>query len=106
MPIEPRRRERRAPFVIAAILAALALLAPGQALASKSQEMILQDDQALVYSCPNDVAAKLTQLKSMGVDRVRVSVVWSLVAPNATADKKPTFNATDPAAYPPGAWYR
>ncbi|HET9103217.1 MAG TPA: hypothetical protein VFN55_07660 [Solirubrobacteraceae bacterium] len=106
MPIEPRRRERRAPLVIAAILAALALLAPGQALASQSQEMILQDDQALVYSSPDSVAQTLTKLKSMGIDRVRVSVVWSLVAPQATANREPTFDATNPAAYPPGAWYR
>ena len=42
----------------------------------------------------------------MGVDRVRVSVVWSLLAPNATANRKPKFDATNPAAYPAGAWAR
>ena len=68
--------------------------------------MILQDDQALIYAAPSQVAANLTQLKAMGVDRVRVSVVWSLVAPDATATNEPTFNATDPAAYPAGRMVR
>ena len=106
MPIKPRRRERRIPLVIAALLVAAALLAPAQALASHSQEMILQDDNALVYSSPAQVAATLQNLKTMGVDRVRVSVVWSLVAPAPTASRKPAFDATNPAAYPSGSWYR
>ena len=109
MLIEPRRRDprtRRLPVVIAAILAALALAVPGTALASHSQEMILQDDQSLVYASPSQVADTLSKIKAMGVDRVRVSVVWSLVAPRASASRKPKFNAIDPAAYPPGAWYR
>jgi hypothetical protein len=42
----------------------------------------------------------------MGVDRVRVSVVWQLLAPKASASKKPTFDATNPNAYPNGVWFR
>jgi len=90
-----------------AILIALALAAPSGALASQSQEMVLQDDAQLIYSSPNHVVQTLQTLKAMGVDRVRVSVVWSLVAPGAQSSRRPqNFNATDPAAYPPGAWSR
>lgn len=93
--------------VIAAIAAlAIALVAPGAAAASGSQEMILQDDQQLIYAPSSQVAQTLQTLRAMGVDRVRVSVVWSLIAPKPNSGRKPKFKATDPAAYPPGAWFR
>jgi hypothetical protein len=76
-----------------AVMVALALAAPSGALASHRQAMILQDDAKLIYSSPQSVS---TTLKNMGVNRVRVSVVWSLLAPSASASKKPKFNATDP----------
>jgi beta-glucosidase/6-phospho-beta-glucosidase/beta-galactosidase len=89
-----------------AVMVALALAAPSGALASHRQAMILQDDAKLIYSSPQSVSATLQTLKNMGVNRVRVSVVWSLLAPNASASKKPKFNATDPNAYPNGVWFR
>ena len=53
------------------------------------------------------MAATLQTLKGMGIDRIRVSVVWSLVAPKPNASKKPKhFNAANPDAYPRGAWAR
>ena len=46
-------------------------------------------------------------MKALGVDRVRVSVYWRLVAPDSdTSTSKPKFEATDPNAYPSGAWDR
>jgi hypothetical protein len=101
------RARDKLPGVIAAITAlALALVAPGAASASNHQEMILQDDQELIYSPSAHVAQTLKTLRDMGVDRVRVSVVWSLVAPKPNASRKPKFKATNPAAYPGGAWFR
>jgi hypothetical protein len=91
--------------VLAAILA-LALAVPGGALASNRQEMILQDDQQLIYAPTDQVGQTLQTLHAMGVDRVRVSVVWSLVAPHPTSGKRPRFDATNPAAYPNGVWFR
>jgi hypothetical protein len=91
---------------VLAIVVALALAAPAGALASHSQTMTLQDDQQLIYSSQAQVASTLATLKAMGVDRVRVSVVWSLLAPKPASARKPKFNATDPAAYPGGAWAR
>ena len=64
------------------------------------------DDNQLIYASPDQVAHTLSQLASLGVDRVKVSVVWSLVAPDAASSTKPKFDATDPRAYPPGAWDR
>lgn len=85
---------------------ALALGSPSGALASSHQQMLLQDDSELIYSTPGHVAQALMTLKAMGVDEVRVSVVWSLVSPDPLSDQKPSFNAADPAAYPAGAWDR
>ena len=88
------------------MIVALALATAPAAMASHNQAMTLQDDQQLIYSTPEHAAEVLQGLEAMGVDRVRVSVVWSLLAPQPTSSQKPKFNATDPAAYPGGAWAR
>ena len=89
-----------------AALAVLALVFASPAHASSTQESILQDDAQLIYASPQHMAQTLEQLSSLGVDRVKLSLVWWLVAPNATSTRRPNFNASDPAAYPPGAWDR
>lgn len=35
---------------------------------------------------------------------MRVTAGWSVIAPEPTARRTPAFDATDPAAYPPGSW--
>jgi hypothetical protein len=79
---------------------------PARPLASSTQETVIQDDVQLIYSSPARVAQHLQEIASLGIDRIRVSVVWSLVAPNADSARRPQFNAKDPAAYPAGAWDR
>lgn len=64
------------------------------------------DDNQLIYATPDHMASTLREIKALGVDRVKVTVVWSLIAPDASSHKKPNFNATNPAAYPYGAWTR
>lgn len=99
-------------LAVAAATLALALpvagLGPGApaARASSTQESTFQDDNLLVYAPLDAVAKTLDQLKAMGVDRIRVSVFWAVVAPNPHGEDRPSFNAADPAAYPPGAWDR
>jgi hypothetical protein len=79
---------------------------PAHALASHTEESNLTDDNQLIYATPDHMAQTLRQLKDLGVDRVKVSVVWSLVVPDPKSDRAPTFDATNPAAYPYGAWRR
>ena len=93
-------------FLAAAAAAAACLIVPGQALADNTQTSMLQDDNQIIYSTPTHEVAVLKQLHSLGVDIVKVSVVWWLLAPDPTASKPPKFDATNPAAYPPGAWNR
>jgi hypothetical protein len=50
-----------------------------------------------------DPGGTLALLRKLGVQRVRVYVPWSAIAPHAT--RKPAgFNGADPAAYPALAW--
>jgi Cellulase (glycosyl hydrolase family 5) len=88
-----------------AVLAALAL--PAAATASNTQESTFSDDALLVNGSPAVQASTLDTMKALGADRVRVSLVWRLVAPTAEAAQKPAgFDGSNPAAYPPGAWDR
>ncbi|PZS12020.1 MAG: hypothetical protein DLM64_05675 [Solirubrobacterales bacterium] len=94
---------------LGAALAACALVAcglPARALASHAQQSILMDDNQLIYATPAHMLQTLEKISALGVDRVKVSVVWSLVAPDADSTQRPSFDATDPNAYPPGAWDR
>jgi hypothetical protein len=90
------------------LLAALAaLVSPAAASASPVQESTFQDDALLVNGTATQQARTLDTLRALGVDRVRVTLQWRLVAPAAGEARKPDdFDGADPAAYPPGAWDR
>lgn len=82
-------------------------VAPGMAGASARQESTFQDDNLLVYAEPAAVGRTLDQLAGLGVDRLRVSVFWAVVAPAPKSQEKPAgFDGADPAAYPAGSWDR
>ena len=91
----------------AALAALLVGLAAAPAHAGPGQEATFQDDNLLVYSDPTAVAQTLDELRSLGVDRLRVTMVWRSIAPDNEKDAKPTgFDAADPDSYPKGAWDR
>ena len=96
----------RQAILVPALLALLALLvAATPAAAGKRQEAMFQDDDRLIY--PKDdrtVEHTLDELRQLGVDRVRISVVWRAIAPGNDEDRRPAFDAGDPAQYPPAAW--
>jgi hypothetical protein len=95
--------------VLAACLLGACVLAgalPSHALASSSMQTSLMDDNLLIYDSPTQVSNEMTQLRSMGIDELKVSVVWSLIAPDAKSQTKPSFNPSDPSAYPAHAWDR
>ncbi len=88
------------------LLAAVCALLPGSAAASVGQESQFQDDNTLIFNTTQGTTAALDTLARLGVDRIRVSVFWATVAPDAKAEARPAFDATDPAAYPQGSWDR
>jgi hypothetical protein len=71
---------------------------------STIQESWLQDDDQLVFNDPNQVATQVNQIQALGVETLRVSVIWAAIAPDPTSYARPQFDATNPSAYPPGAW--
>jgi hypothetical protein len=104
-----------------------ALIAPAAAQASPTQMSIMMDDDLLVYRDDSTAARALTQMKSLGVDTVRVTVLWKTVAENtrfSAADLKKLqgkknnrlreaalrqnrrFKATNPSTYPIRNWDR
>ena len=87
-----------------AALAVLALAAPA-AQASRTQESTFQDDNHLIYAPADEVARTMDRMKALGADRLRITVLWSAIAPAPNALERPAgFDAADPGAYPSGAW--
>lgn len=68
-------------------------------------ETIMQDDATFLYGkSDEEVAASLEKAKELGVDRIRLTAGWSVLAPEADADQKPEFDASDPDAYTRNGW--
>ncbi|CAA9515604.1 MAG: GH5, partial [uncultured Solirubrobacteraceae bacterium] len=86
---------------ILALACALLLLCAPAAQAAVDQEATFQDDNLLVYGTPDKVAEAMDELKRLGVDRLRISVFWAVVAP-----KDRPADPSDPAQYPNGSWDR
>jgi hypothetical protein len=81
-------------------VAALAAMLPGSASASRTQWSMVEDHGYLVRSGPDVREATLNEIVALGGDSLRIEVKWSEVAPDPTANSQPSFDATDPGAYP------
>jgi hypothetical protein len=87
---------RAAIGTLAALLWLLAHVATASA--GAEQESIFMDDDRLIHSTPHSIDRTMALLADMGVDRVRLSVIWANIAPEEEAPDDPT----DPAEYDPG----
>ena len=96
------RTSHRKLVSLALLAALLLLLAPAtRAHASNTQVSMFQDDPA-VENNPQDV---LGHVRMLGGTMIKVWLNWSQVAPAHLSRRAPRgFNASNPAAYPPGAW--
>ncbi|MGI8414383.1 MAG: hypothetical protein ACR2LV_11550 [Solirubrobacteraceae bacterium] len=95
------RRLRSAAIAIPTLAGICALSFVSSALASGRQEAIFQEEPHLL----TDPSGTLAQMRSLGVDRMRVILRWSSIAPNAGSHRRPRgFDASDPAAYPARNW--
>ena len=70
------------------------------ALAVTNLEGWIQDDP-IVFNNP---AGTLQQFRELGVTRVRLTIRWGSYAPSALSTHKPSFNDTNPGAYPAKNW--
>ena len=91
-----------------ALLCVLALslicgVAPARA--SSTMESMFQDDDTLIYTTPAARTDRVHELAKMGVDRIRMTIVWHAIAPSPDALEQPSgFDDTDPASYDPAVW--
>jgi hypothetical protein len=88
----------RAATATVAVLATFAAVAPA-AHASSSQQSIFMDDNLLLYRGDDVADATLAQLKQLGVDRIRVTLPWRLIAPAPDSAKKPASIVYDPSRF-------
>jgi hypothetical protein len=79
-------------------------LAAGSAHASTTQESVLQDDGQFVFGSPDVRARAFNDASELGVDTLRINVMWRRVAPAAGSRERPGFDATNPGNYELGAY--
>jgi hypothetical protein len=91
-------RDNPARLLLAALLLVAALIPIGAApaAASPTQASILQDDPQLLYVSKSHRSKRLSELKSLGVDVVKVRVRWRDIAPKK---RPPGFNGADATRY-------
>jgi hypothetical protein len=68
-------------------------------------DTIMQDDATFIYGASDEaVAQAMARAKQLGVDRIRLTAGWSVLAPEADDDQKPSFDSSDPDAYTRNGW--
>lgn len=88
--------------VLAGVAAVIALLQPGSAAVRHGDPLAMLEADIPLLARP---AHTLGILRSLGVGVVRLSVGWSLIAPDSSSRRRPVgFDAADPAAYPALNW--
>jgi hypothetical protein len=92
-------------LLLAGAVCAATCVLPAAANASSTMVSSMMDDQQLVYDSPARTTETLEQMKALGVDVVKVSLVWSVVAPDSSSHREPkSFNPADPADYSASAF--
>jgi hypothetical protein len=93
----------RTPLV--ACVAGMMLAAPAEAPAAPYMVSIMQDDNQLVYGTKRQRQVALDTMKSLGVEAVRVTLLWKAVAPSDSSRRRPRgFDGANPADYPAHLW--
>jgi cellulase (glycosyl hydrolase family 5) len=107
--LPPASQPKEAAFVrhrilfVVALLTAL-LLPASVAGANGSQFTTVEAPSELLFSGSPDAA--LDTIEDLGATAIRVQMSWASIAPAPDARRAPSFNQTDPNAYPAGAWAR
>jgi hypothetical protein len=85
--------------------ALLVILASGSLWASAADPALASHRQVLFFEAPRELlgaatrSRALSQLEGLGVRALRVELHWHDVAPDASARRRPNFDAKDPASY-------
>jgi hypothetical protein len=88
--------------VIAAIVVPLTVTSGGSTKPRHGEPVAMLQEYVNLLSRPGPT---LQTLRSLGVDVVRIQMVWGMIAPDPSSRTPPAgFNASDPAAYPATNW--
>lgn len=92
--------------IISAFIVACGCLAlfAGSAVASKTQESVIEDPARLLSLDITTQTAALDESQALGAEILKVPVLWRSIAPNGTSSVKPAGDLTDPNQYPAGTW--
>ncbi len=90
------RKSHLVPPLLLLVGVALAVSAPS-ALASRNQTVFFEAGKVLIE--PHKREHAFQQMEHLGVHALRVELYWSYVAPASGSNKRPKFEATNPAAY-------
>ncbi|HEU4700874.1 MAG TPA: cellulase family glycosylhydrolase [Conexibacter sp.] len=91
--------------ILLVVVTCLAVLLPAAAAsANRTQFTTVEAPSELLFSGSPDAA--LDTISDLGATAIRLQLSWSSVAPDPNARRAPSFNQTDPNAYPAGAWAR
>ena len=87
-------------LALTALTAALGATAlPVTASANSSQIAIIQDGGAT-----GSPQTTIPQMRALGATTIRIFLPWTAIAPSIASTKKPSFNDSDPSAYPEANW--
>src|SRR4051812_1327928 len=100
----PKTPRRRLAAALLALAAAALLALPAAAPAMPRQSVAFEAPRELLSFA--DQEPVLNEIQSFGVTRIRQLVYWNDFAPSPNARRKPSFDATNPDAYPQGTWDR
>jgi len=91
-------------ILLVVVMLATLLLPAVAADANSRQFTTVEAPSELLFSGSPDAA--LSTISDLGATAIRLQLSWSSVAPDADSTRAPSFNQTDPNAYPAGAWAR
>lgn len=99
------------PLTVAATvmgLTACALLASAAPASASHSQVALFEEPSIEAVNPAQSAGYIEQqmqwMHNLGVGTLRVGIDWSAIAPDPNSRTQPSFDASNPNAYPAGAW--
>jgi len=97
----------RSPALAVAALAALFVLAltASGAHARPVPQTVVQDDALFLHGSEGEIRIGLRQAREVGIERVRLTAGWSVIAPEPTQEGVPAGDLSDPASYPRDHWF-
>ena len=89
-----------------AVSLAVAFAGGAPAVGERPVETVIQDDALMLHGSEERVRGVAQDMRSLGVDRVRITASWFVVAPDRDSTERPQFDAADPGAYQEWRWGR